>query len=75
MKKKFSQHVEQETRTGSSVPYMDRLAKTGHIVFVSHKLYKRFGNFTGSNTRGKALVTFDNQLGEKSFEPKEVISM
>lgn len=75
VKKKFCLHIEQETNTGPPLRYMDRLAKTGHVVFVTNKTYKTFGIFTGSNARGKALVTFDNQPGEKSFEPSEVISM
>lgn len=75
VKRKFSLHIEQETNTGPPLRYMDRLAKTGHDVFVTHRSYKTFGNFTGSNARGKALVTLDNYPGENTFEPSEVISM
>lgn len=64
-----------ETESVGSERYIDRMQRSAHDVFVTHKLYKCFGQFIGTNDKGKALVSINGIQAPISLEAKEVISM
>lgn len=75
VKEKFSRHIEHNEVAETSTRYIDTMPKTGHCVFVTDKLYKKFGYFIGANVAGKAFVIFENVHNVVSVEASQVISM
>lgn len=75
VKKKFASYYGCQTVNVDSERYIDRMPRTGHDVFVTHKQYKCFGDFMGTNEKGRAIVTVSGIQGPISLEAKEVISL
>ena len=56
------------------VQRMENLPSEDHVVFVTNKMHKKFGQFVGANGKGQVVVRFEQ--GESyTFKEKEVISM
>lgn len=75
VKKKYVAYLRNDTEIEASERYIDRMPRTGHDVFVTHKRYKCFGDFMGTNENGKAFVSISGIQGLISLEANEVISM
>lgn len=75
VKEKFAAYFRHDTEKVGSERYIDRMPRSGHDVFVTHKQYKCFGDFVGTNENGKAFVSISGTQGPISLEAKEVISM
>ena len=74
VRKLYEEYVGKDYEAEAEVPYIDTLSREGHKVFVSEGLYKMFGNFVGSNSKERAIVTFDNKAGCHVFDADRVIS-
>lgn len=75
MKGKFERYKSYERREATRVSELQYNAVEEHGVFVTHKMYKRFGNMVGSNAGGKVFVTFDDKEDSITVNASEVISM
>ena len=71
----YDEYVERQGQETSEVPYIETLGREGHKVFVTDSLHKTFGTFVGANTKGRAIVTFENKGGCYDFDGEYVISM
>lgn len=75
IKKSVNGHIKIDRRDAVNVEastkdayYIDKI-RPGQVVFVTDKMYKRFGTLVGSNGQGTALIRFPNIRGVVAIDP------
>lgn len=75
VRRKFEQYNAFTNGVVGSWKEWENFGKKDHGVFVSHRMFKRFGRIVGENAAGKVFVILDEREAPVAFDASDVISM